>query len=121
MKWNHFQLPHTLIPDGNVYELLVYADDKDEYFFFGNALLWCLGHAEPHLSLSTLVPIGERHTMPLNHAIYLSEVTAGRLIADKANRDPRYEPFERWFRSYLSTCRGKNPSPDCPRGPDPGP
>lgn len=114
MKWNHFQLPHTVIPDGNVYELIVYANEQDAYFFFGNALLWCLGHTEPHIALPALVPADERHAIPLNSAVYVNEATAGRLIADKASHDPQYEPFERWFKLYLSTCRGKNPSPDCP-------
>lgn len=117
VRWNHFQLPHTLLSDDYIYELIVCVDEKEDYYFFGNALLWCLGYSKPHISMQTLVPPGERYKKALDNGIYLKESTVERLIADKVHQDPDYEPFQTWFKSYLSICKGSNPSSNCPLGP----
>lgn len=115
-KWRHFNLPPSIIPDENIYEILVYVDHRGIYHFFGYSILWCLGYEHPHVSMQTLVPPPERiDPSSFIHGIFLTEWTVRRLCAEKTRQDPSYKSFEDWFKSYLSTCKGNNPTDICPR------
>lgn len=117
LKWNRLSLPPALLPDkDNVYELVVFADQHQNFYFFGNTLLWCLGYAKPHIALQSLVEPEDRLKLaPTDNAIYLAESTAKQLIEEKVRQRPEYEPFSDWFTSYLNNCKGSNPSENCPQ------
>lgn len=115
VKWNHFNIPPSILPNNDVYQLVVFANEKNDYFFFGNAFLWCLGYPEPHISIQALVGPSEHYKKDAtDNAIYLKESTAQQLIADRVRLHPEYEPFEKWFRLYLSNCKGSIPLDNCP-------
>lgn len=117
LKWNHFHLLPSVIADGKIYEIIVYADENKKYYFFGNSILWCLGYDQPHVSLQLLVPDHEQHKIPLGNGIFLDELTVKRLITQKrqSSSNAKYQRFENWFKNYLSNCKGTTPSTECPR------
>lgn len=117
LKWNRFALPPTLFPNKDtVYELLVFEDEKQHFYFFGNTLLWCLGYTQPHIAMQSVVEPEKRlQVTPTNHAIYLDETTSSELIDEKVRQNPDYEPFRDWFTSYLSNCKGSHPADTCPQ------
>lgn len=115
IQWNHFNIPHAILPNDDVYQLIVFANEKNDYYFFGNALLGCLGYTKPHKSIQALVQPSEYYKIDTtDNAIYLKESTVEQLIADRVQLNPEYEPFEKWFRLYLNNCKGNNPSDNCP-------
>lgn len=117
--WIHFQFPHNFFPqyDGNSYELIVYADEKKHFYFFGNAILWCLGYDQPHVSLQNLVRSEKQHKIDLGSGIFLEEKTVRRIITNRLaeTNHPNHQAFQNWFEDYLHVCKGTNPSNDCPR------
>lgn len=116
LKWNYFKLSHTVIPDGKNYDIIVYEDGAKEFYFFGYAILWCLGYEVPHVSLQSLVPEEERHNVPNGNGIFIHESTVQRLITERKKNSPHphYDAFENWFQDYLKNCKGTNPSSHCP-------
>lgn len=118
-KWIHFKFPHNFFPqyDGNSYELIVYVDEHDQFYFFGNGILWCLGYDEPHVHLQRLVRVNEQHKIDLGSGIFLDEKTVRQIIKDRLQftKHPNHRAFRDWFDNYLSICKGANPSNDCPR------
>lgn len=116
-RWNNVTLPPNTVPDDHVHEILVYWTDGT-FTFFGNSILWCLGHDPPHVALEQLVPTQEQVTRPGSHGIFLNVWTVERLLEDAVAADPRYEAFKTWFEAYLKNCTGNNPSNECPQGRD---
>lgn len=118
-KWIYFKFPHDFFPeyDGNSYELIVYADKQNHFYFFGNAILWCLGYDEPHVSMKKLVNPSKQHNVPLGSGIFLEEKTVRRIITNRLNETnhPNHERFKNWFEDYLKICKGATPSKNCPR------
>lgn len=117
LKWNYFKLPHTVIRDGKNYDIIVYEDANKNFYFFGYAILWCLGYEVPHVSLKSLVSESEHHNIPNGNGIFIHESTVQRLITERkqSSPNPHYDSFENWFTTYLKNCKGTNPSSDCPR------
>lgn len=115
-KFKHLKLPHTVIPDRKQYDLIIYENENKQFYFFGHTILWCLGYEVPHVSLKSLVPDHERHTIPLGSGVYLNESTVQRLITERKQNSPHphYDSFEKWLTTYLKNCKGMNPSTNCP-------
>lgn len=118
-KWIHFKFSHDFFPeyDGNSYELIVYADKEDHFYFFGNAILWCLGYSEPHISMLHKVKENQQLNVPLGSGVFLTEQVVQRLITSRFNdtKNPNYKAFGDWFENYLKVCKEINPPKDCPR------
>lgn len=118
-KWIHFKFPHNFFPqyDDNSYELIVYVDESNYFYFFANAILWCLGYDEPHVSLQNLTSPSEQHKIDLGSGIFLKEKTVQRIIRNRLldTNHPNHQVFNDWFEKYLRNCKGTNPSNDCPR------
>lgn len=109
-KWNYFQLPPNILPDDKIYKLIVYADENDQFFFFANSILWCLGYDKPHEAVEQLISSDEKKSIPLGSGIFLSESTVQTLLA----QDPKFVEFSRWFDSYLEKCKRNVPYSLCP-------
>lgn len=118
-KWIHFQFAHNFFPqyDGNSYELIVYSDENNHFYFFGYAILWCLGYNQPHVSLQSLVHLQNQHKIDLGSGIFLEEQTVRKLITNRLaeTNHPNHQAFENWFEDYLRVCKGSSSPKDCPR------
>lgn len=80
----------------------------DDYYYFGNNVLHCLGHDPPHEHMNNLVPTDEQHTIPKVSGVYLKEDTVLRLSENN-------ETFKNWITNYINLCKSNNGDPTrCP-------
>lgn len=120
-RWIHLTFAPNVLKDDKLYEIIVYVDKHDTFFFFANAVFWCLGFDEPHIAVQQLVPPNEQHKLPFGSGIFLNEMTVRKLINDRLNSGvlklKKYKivkRFEAWFNSYLARCKSNNLLKTCP-------
>lgn len=106
IEWIHFA-PLSSSAFRSDCQLIVYKTPDDRFYFFGNALLWCLGYDDPHEDLQRIVPVEKQHTVPLGSGLFLDEET----IRDIGSANVT---FMDWFEGYLTKCKGNSDHPDCP-------
>lgn len=112
-KWNHFQLPQGVLSTDRPYELIVYANENNEFFFFGNSIFWCLGYDKPHEAVQALIS-EEKKFVPLGSGIFLNESTVQREISRKLQQDNNFSKLSEWFNLYLQNCKRDASFPFCP-------
>lgn len=121
-KWIHLTFePDVLSGDDNhFYEIVVFVDENEQFYFFGNAVLWILGYDKPHETLQNLVPSDKRHRVRFGSGIFLDESTVRGLINNRLKEKLKFRTFKRvknfetWLENYLVNCKGKNPGRTCP-------
>lgn len=105
-RWIHFYIPSSTFqnqkPD-TPYEMIVYRDDVNDLYFFGNTIAWCLGHPVPHKAIENLVDINHIHKLDWGSGQFLKQEGILQL-AQKS--DPAHaQSFLKWFTSYIRTCQ----------------
>lgn len=120
-KWIHLTFAPHILKDDNLYEMIVYVDKHGTIYFFANAVFWCLGFDEPHVSVQQFVPPDEQHKLSFGSGIFLKEATVRKSISDRLNsgvlKSRKFQivkRFETWFNNYLVRCKSKNPGKACP-------
>lgn len=120
-KWIHLTFAPNVLKDDKLYEILVYADKHNMFYFFANAVFWCLGFEEPHVSVQQFVPPNEQHRLSFGSGIFLKETTVRKLINDrlrsgnlKFKKFQTVQRFDTWFNNYLVKCKSNNPGRTCP-------
>lgn len=96
-------------------DMIVYANADDHFYFFGNALFYCLGYERPHKELERQIPEKDWIKESRGHGIYLHETIAYQAVQRRATQENGFQNFQRWFNDYLANCRGKTPLKICPQ------
>lgn len=111
-KWIHLTFAPNVLKGDKLYELVIYVDQHNTFYFFGNSVFWCLGFEEPHISLQQLVPSTEQHKLSFGSGIFLKENTVRKLINDRLiSGNLKYKifqtvkRFQAWFNNYLVICK----------------
>ena len=103
-RFIHFQKKQ----DGrqNHCDIIIY-DDLSHFYFFGNALLYCLDYKRPHEIMKIKIPSDQKKKENFGHGIYLREDTVKNLIVDRVKEDRQgFSNFQNWFNRYLASCKG---------------
>lgn len=115
-RWTHFYIPSSTFKHQQnqlPYEMIVYRDDVNELYFFGNTIAWCLGHPVPHEAIQQLVDNQYLHTLDWGSGQFLNSEGVFHLVNKS---DPVHaKSFIAWFIAYTITCqRAGNKNSICP-------
>ncbi|GBN19719.1 hypothetical protein AVEN_261798-1 [Araneus ventricosus] len=115
-RWIHFHIPSStfqLQRNNLPYEMIVYRDDHNDLYFFGNTIAWCLGHVVPHEAIQQLLDYRYLHTLEWGSGQFLKEEGVRQLAGQ--SDIARAPSFLAWFDSYVRTCQHPGSKNDiCP-------
>lgn len=121
-KWIHLTFARNVLKDDKLYEIIVYVDKHNAFYFFANAVLYILGFDEPHVWVHQLVPPNQQHKLSFGSGIFLNETTVYKLIQDRVysgelnfKQFKIVQRFNTWLDNYLVECKSSNPGKFCPR------
>jgi hypothetical protein len=81
---------------------------SDQYYFFGNPFLACLGYNPPHEHMDIVVEKKDQHKLNVASGIYLKDETVLNLLQGN-------EKLKNYVTDYLTQCKSGGTNNRCPR------